>query len=740
MGKRDDKDNKTALDLINLIKDLVTDELNKRDNTCVCQVVACNEDGTYNIFVVPDTRTVITNVKSMSLEVIKVGDYVYVYKFQNKLNNAIILARAGTNAADIRFVTVDNFNSTITTRSSGGGGKVDDVLVNNTSVVGEDKVARIDLTSYVLESELADVAFSGDYADLLNTPLSSISISQDVQTGTASRPETTTTTITIDGVPVEIKSYTKIDSALSSSSKNPVANNVIYNAISNKVDAEDFQELEQIALTTRGILTGEPLTPVLAITDGVYYPTVSDSGKRWKMGKADSPTFFKIYDVSNYTSVHLKSVSRAGHILTDTAPSDFNTKVHQNPTQVSTWYEAASVSDSEQADVLPKTGYTPYDKDLTTNGKHYLIVYEVNAAQAIEVIYGGGYSPITTSMFVNDGDGTSPYARLSDLPAAQVNADWNASSGVAEILNKPTLGTAASKDTGTSAGNVPVLDSNGKLVDSVIPAVAITDTYEAASEAAMLALNAQKGDVCIRSDLNKTFILSQTPASTLANWKELKTPTDAVLSVNGQTGAVQLDASDVGALPDTTTYIKNASVSGNSLTLTKQDNTTVVYDPTFTDNDHYPTSFSWTNGTTSGPTGSLSGNSGFTTINFPAIPAASNTQSGIVTTGSQNFKGEKNFPDGIKTSVLKLYDGYNDDYAQVQSGDDTLEFTPSGGDSTFSMTDDGHFTMANSNGQIDINMKPTSGGNVNVNMPSSSGTIALLEETQVEIVDLTQLN
>ena len=32
------------------------------------------------------------------------------------------------------------------------------------------------------------------------------------------------------------------------------------------------------------------------------------------------------------------------------------------------------------------------------------------------------------------------------IPAAQVNADWTASSGVAEILHKPTLGTAAAKD------------------------------------------------------------------------------------------------------------------------------------------------------------------------------------------------------------------------------------------------------------------------------------------------------
>ena len=82
---------------------------------------------------------------------------------------------------------------------------------------------------------------------------------------------------------------------------------------------------------------------------------------------------------------------------------------------------------------------------------------------------------------------------------------------------RPTLGTAASKNTGTSSGNIPILDSNGKLADSVIPAVAITDTYVVATETAMLALSAQKGDIAIRSDLNKSFVLQSTPASTLAN-------------------------------------------------------------------------------------------------------------------------------------------------------------------------------------------------------------------------------
>ena len=113
------------------------------------------------------------------------------------------------------------------------------------------------------------------------------------------------------------------------------------------------------------------------------------------------------------------------------------------------------------------------------------------------------------------------------------------------LTNKPTLGTAASKNTGTSSGNIPILDSNGKLAESVIPAVAITDTYVVATETAMLALSAQKGDIAIRSDLNKSFVLQATPASTLANWKELLTPTDAVLSVNGKTGAVTLNLDNI---------------------------------------------------------------------------------------------------------------------------------------------------------------------------------------------------
>lgn len=69
----------------------------------------------------------------------------------------------------------------------------------------------------------------------------------------------------------------------------------------------------------------------------------------------------------------------------------------------------------------------------------------------------------------------------------------------------------------------------------------ITDVFVVNSEASMLALSsAQTGDVAIRTDINKSFILSDYNYGTLSSWKELLTPPDAVSSVDGQTGSVTL--------------------------------------------------------------------------------------------------------------------------------------------------------------------------------------------------------
>ena len=111
-----------------------------------------------------------------------------------------------------------------------------------------------------------------------------------------------------------------------------------------------------------------------------------------------------------------------------------------------------------------------------------------------------------------------------------------------------SLGTASKCNTGTSEGNVPIINSSGKLDTSIIPQVAITDTLHADSEDEMLKLDAQKGDICIRTDESKTYILQKEPATEISNWVELATPTDLVQSVNGKTGTVILNHEDVGAV------------------------------------------------------------------------------------------------------------------------------------------------------------------------------------------------
>lgn len=90
---------------------------------------------------------------------------------------------------------------------------------------------------------------------------------------------------------------------------------------------------------------------------------------------------------------------------------------------------------------------------------------------------------------------------------------------------------------GIANGYAP-LDINTKIPTAYLPALALTDVFVVASQAAQLALTAEEGDVAVRTDENKTYIHNGGTAGTMADWQEMLTPTDTVLSVNGGTGAV----------------------------------------------------------------------------------------------------------------------------------------------------------------------------------------------------------
>ena len=87
-------------------------------------------------------------------------------------------------------------------------------------------------------------------------------------------------------------------------------------------------------------------------------------------------------------------------------------------------------------------------------------------------------------------------------------------------------------------------DIQGKVPKSALPDIG-NSTQVVDSESAMLNLPAVAGNMVIRTDLGKTFVLAEEPANVLENWVELVTSSD-VQSVNGKTGNVTLTKADVG--------------------------------------------------------------------------------------------------------------------------------------------------------------------------------------------------
>ena len=211
--------------------------------------------------------------------------------------------------------------------------------------------------------------------------------------------------------------------------------------------------------------------------------------------------------------------------------------------------------------------------------------------------------PVVTE--TEDGETADAAMELPELAAAvraEAPVQWGEVEGKPEtfppashthaydtLTGKPTLGTAAAENVGAFAAasheqamstiiglvaalaakldgamvgapnGAASLDGDGKILASQISAIAITEPFECADQAAMLALGAQKGDVAIRLDLNKCFMLATNTPGTLADWKELRTPTDVVLAVAGLAGtisaaalkaALALEIDDVAGLQD----------------------------------------------------------------------------------------------------------------------------------------------------------------------------------------------
>lgn len=184
--------------------------------------------------------------------------------------------------------------------------------------------------------------------------------------------------------------------------------------------------------------------------------------------------------------------------------------------------------------------------------------------------------------------------------AAQEAAD--AAQGAADATASPTPSTIALRDTdgaltGTQlissetvptlpehvtrkdyvdagiAGRAPAVhrhtygDIDGQVPTSALPPLAVIDTFTAATQTAMLALTAQRGDMAIRTDISKTFVLAADTPTVLSAWKEVMAA-GQVTSVNNKTGTVSLGKADIGlGNADNTTDIDKPLSTANQTAL-----------------------------------------------------------------------------------------------------------------------------------------------------------------------------
>ena len=115
-----------------------------------------------------------------------------------------------------------------------------------------------------------------------------------------------------------------------------------------------------------------------------------------------------------------------------------------------------------------------------------------NSTSGVSEILNKPTIPTATSDLTNDSGfvtssdlatvaTTGSYTDLTNtpsIPAAQVNSDWNSTSGVSEILNKPTLATVATSGSYNDLSNTPAIPVNSDFSLSGLSDTAISSATQ----------------------------------------------------------------------------------------------------------------------------------------------------------------------------------------------------------------------------------------------------------------------
>lgn len=113
-----------AKDFLSVTRDIIEQQIRDRSTDAVCEIESVNEDGTLNVFVLPDKQTILRNIINESRYNFKRGDNALLYKIHNRLSDSFVVAkfRPKQEDAGISEKSVQNLIDNALQNYQGGSG------------------------------------------------------------------------------------------------------------------------------------------------------------------------------------------------------------------------------------------------------------------------------------------------------------------------------------------------------------------------------------------------------------------------------------------------------------------------------------------------------------------------------------------------------------------------------------------------------------------------------------------